>query len=61
MYSMLDLVDDTIPEANTSSLCNPRNEKLMGAVQHLTSRPGNRNQSFSNEKISHIDVSYEIL
>ena len=48
MYSMLALVEDTIPEANTNSLCIPRNEKLIGTVQHLTSRPGNCNQSFSN-------------
>ena len=50
MYSILALVEDTIPEANTSSLCNPRNEKLIGTVQHLTSRPGNHNQSLGNKK-----------
>ena len=51
MYSMLALVEDTIPEANTSSLCNPRNEKLIGTVQHLTSRPGNHNQILGNKTI----------
>ena len=36
---MLALLDETIPDAKTSSLCNPRNVKLIGTVQHLTSRP----------------------
>ena len=36
---MLALLDETIPDAKTSSLCNPRNVKLSGTVQHLTSRP----------------------
>ena len=38
-YSMLLLLEDTIPLARTSSLWNPRKVKLIGTVQHLTSRP----------------------
>lgn len=38
-YSMLLLVADTIPHPRKSSLCNPRNEKLIGRVQNRISSP----------------------
>ena len=58
---MLALLDETIPDAKTSSLCNPRNVKLSGTVQHLTSRPIKMTEKTLLQQFQYFFVNLYIL